>query len=325
MSFIIFIVYYYFKNDKYANDYVAYFNWFKYVSSFESIAQAIDYREDIVLSIYFYLISILGDTKLVFDLSVVILIMACLLWSTSRILTCSERTTFFVLLISSRLFLEYSGNTMRSFISAILLVGFIYLGIGFIKSKSVVVRTVIAFFTHFKLASFIIVFRPVFSIIDIKNLKNSRQIINIIFVFSCAVFISKYFLSLKFDNIIGYFASILDMVQGDTDIKFRVERLDASFNLTASLFTQILIYVFYPLAVVFIKNESIETAFSSFLATSALLFAFLFPEYFLMERLCQVLFIISLIEFSKLKLKLYYYLPLIFLNFYSIYSIDFSW
>ncbi|EAS75364.1 hypothetical protein V12G01_11628 [Vibrio alginolyticus 12G01] len=325
ISSVFFIVFYHFKLNSYANDYLSYFHWFLSVAELDSIQSILSYRSDSFLSFYFYLSSyILGVSKLSFDISIWVLFFIAILIISRVILNYEEVATFLCLIVFSRLFFEYTGNTLRSFLSAIFIIPFVYFGLEIYKRLSFIIYYFVSFLTHFKLNFFITIFRLISGFVSLFQRHNikSNNFLSLFFLLSVILFVLKFFLGFKFESLIGF---LIDLVSSyDGDVKLRTERLDSAFELSLPLFIQILTYVFYPIGVCvfFQSDKNYELLF--FLILSLLTIAVFFPEYFLIERLCQVVFIVGMLEISKKGISNIFYIPIIIVNFYSIYTIQFG-
>lgn len=320
-ALVFFFVFYTTKSSIYANDYLTYYYWFNKVASLDSLNGVLNYRNEFVVSLYFYCFSFFGNSYLIFDISMVFLFAVCL-GSCYQYFKCKYSFgLFLILIVFSRLFLDYSGNTLRSFISVFLLLTFIFYIERLFKHKRILFLILVSFFVHVKLTAFVLSIRPL-SII--YRTRISDNIVKLIILFLTILFALKYLFDFKLYFFIEFMANHLSIYQDSTDLQFRTEKMDILNNLSLSLFTQIFVYVYYPMILFsYFNNEVNKNSLNSFIVLGLLLVTVFYPEYVLFERLCQVLFVVGIIQISKMRLKFIYYLPIIFMNFITLINIDY--
>lgn len=223
-----------------------------------------------------------------------------------------------LILFSSRLFWEYSSNTLRSFSSALLL------SLIFFSSKKYfkIIIILLSSIVHLK-STFLILGCLLPSYLVAKYVRNN------VFFYAClllslVIFIYKLifgsFLNLLFLN------EIVLLLQDSSSLKLHTNKINNNFNMQFSLFIQYFFYIFYPVFVCMFFSklnikESIEFKIMSVLI---LLFSLFFPEVFLLERLAQFfLLIVSVCFFRFVKGKLFY-LPIVLINSYTFFILFFK-
>jgi hypothetical protein len=320
-ALVFYLIFYTTKSPIYANDYIAYYNWFYNVASFDRLSDVLNYRGEFLISLYFYIFSFFGNGYLTFDLSMVFLFSVCL-GSCYQYFKCKYSFgLFLILIVFSRLFLDYSGNTLRSFVSVFLLLPFIFYIDKFFQVKRSLFLILVSFYIHLKLTVFVLTIR---SISIIFRIKISDNYVRFIVLFITLLFATKFLLDFKFHTAIDFMTNQLSFYQDSTQFQLRTEKVDILNQLSLSLFVQIIMYIFYPIILFsYFNNDGNKSSLNFFIVLGLLLVTVFYPEFVLVERLCQVLFVVGIIQISKLRLKFYYYLPIIFMNVVTLINIGY--
>lgn len=223
-----------------------------------------------------------------------------------------------LILFSSRLFWEYSSNTLRSFSSGLLLSVIFFSSKKYFKICIIFLSSII----HLK-ATLLILGCLLPSYLVAKHVK-----INLFFyaclLMSIVIFIYKFifggFLNLLFVN------DVVLLLQDASSLKLHANKINSDFNIQFSLFIQYFFYIFYPFFVfVFFSKINIKDNIEfKMISVLILCFSLFFPEVFLLERLAQFfLLIVSVCFFRFVKEKLFY-LPILLINSYTFFILFFE-
>jgi hypothetical protein len=316
---LIFLLFYMNKPMDLGNDYENYYRWFVYVANLEEFTEVVSYRnQDGMLSLYFWLLGVINTHEVYFSIIMVVLIYLLLTFMVKRLLKGYELGLFFYLIAGSRFFLEYSTNTIRSFLASLLLLLFVWGGIQVLRKLRVILYVFISVLTHIKFTISIVVFR---TIVDFTIV--SRKFTKGIFYASAFIFVMKFAFSFQLSALFGGFLDLLMIAEDKSELSFRHESFDDNTSLTVNLFILILIVFYYSvwLSLRYSKNIDHKHVYAVY---SLLVVSFFYPEYVVIERFLQAIFIVTMIMVSKLNLKKYFYLPFVSLNFATLYVVQYQ-
>ncbi|EPI2167591.1 hypothetical protein R7D64_23385 [Vibrio sp. Vb2535] len=274
-----------FKSYDYGDDFKNYHLWLIRINDIILV----DTYSDILLKYFFNVTYLLSDSKSLQDeffFKFVIYLWFFGVFSIFFIMISNKINSsclllFFILLISSRLFHEYSTNTLRSFSSAIILSSL------FISERGYFAKAlclILAFLVHFKATLLVLsIFIP--SIFIAR--KVSPKTILMILYFLLIYFSLKLFISSNSILNFEFLREKVFLLGSDYGMKLHSDKISSDFSLSFSLYLQYTILIFIPLLISFkdIKSNDVTLIHAS--VVSLIPFSFLFPQVFLLERFGQ--------------------------------------
>ncbi len=281
---------------------------------------------DLILNYYFYVVSdffeLIGLDRGEFNFKLVIILWFILLFIIFYITADKEWRLYILLtlifIFSSRLFWEYSSNTLRSFSSAFLLCGLFLTKNKFIR----ILLLILAFFIHFK--SLILTLTLCILSYLVASMFKRRAIYVFISILSVLIFTSKLFLSgiINIELLKGYVV----LMQESSSYRLHSNTIDSDKKIQISLYIQYLVYIIYPSLMLGFLNVGIveDDLKYRMLVIMVFILSISFPEVFLVERFGQFIFILSNVLFVRYIRNLLFYIPFVILNIYTIYLIFYT-